>query len=198
MRSYIVEEYKLSLRDVIKELYHFPMKYLNITLFPLNTNSFSLNQDLSEYKFKLSYNNNFCRIQINCIINDTFKKISYFSLNYFESCALGNYLQIKVDETFRNGSFKKFGFYSYNCRYLFFLVHTNQNSLNIIKEQKINEKNLISQFLGEQYYNRIIDGIDEIKDKKHFILDKDLYYFFQISFTRRAFDMVVLKKEQDI
>ena len=79
----------------------------------------------------------------------------------------------------------------------FFLVHTNQNSLNIIKKQRINEKNLMSQFFGEQYYNRIIDGIDEIKDKKHFILDKDLYYFFQISFTRRAFDMAVLKKDQD-
>lgn len=194
LRSYIIEDYNLSLTDLIKELYYFPMKYLNITLFPLNTNYFSLNQDLSDYKFKIRYNNNFTRIQINCIINEIFRKITNFSLNSLGGSALGNYLEIKVDETFRNDNYEKFGYYKYDCRYLFSLVHKTKNSPNTIKEHRMNEKNLITQFFGEQYYNKIIDDIDEINDNKHFILNKNLYYFSQISFTGRAFDMAVLKK----
>ena len=197
LRNYIVEDYKLQLAGLSTELFFFPMKYLNITLFPLNTNYFSLNQNLSEYKFKIRYNNNFSRIQINCIINDIFKKISNFSFNSFGGSALCNLLEFKIDETFRNNNLKKFGFYIYNCRYLFSLVQSSKNSPNTIKENSKNEKNLITQFFGEQYYNKIIDDIDDIKEQKHFDLDKDLYYFSQISFTGRAFDMAVLKKDHD-
>ena len=197
LRSYIIEDYKLNLMDLSNELYYFPMKYLNITLFPLNTNYFSLNQDLSNYKFKIRYNNNFTRIQINCIINDIFKNVNKISLNSFGGSALGNFLEIKIDETFKDKESNKFGFYDYNCRNLFSLVQKTKNSPNTIKKHRKNEKNLMTLFFGAQYYNKIIDDIDDIKDKNYFKLNDDLYYFSQVSFTGRAFDMAVLKKAHD-
>ena len=56
---------------------------------------------------------------------------------------------------------------------------------------------MISLFFGQQYYNKIIDDIDDIKDKNYFKLNDDLYYLSQVSFTGRAFDMAVLKKAHD-
>ena len=197
LRSYIIEDYRLHLTNLSKELYYFPMKYLNITLFPISTNYFSLNQDLSDYRFNIQYNNNFTRIQINCIINEIYKKITDFSINSLGGSALGNFLEIKIDETFKNTNYKKFGNYIYNCRNLFSLVPSSKNSPKTIKKHRKNEKNLITQFYNEQYYNKIIDDIDDIMDKNHFLLDENLYYFSQISFTGRAFDMAVLKKENN-
>ena len=195
LRSYILEGTKLYLKDLSYELYSFPMKYLNIVLLPMNGNFFTFNQDLSNYSFKIQYNNNFIRIQINCIINDIFKNITNFSLNSFGGSALGNFLEIKIDEIFRNNNFKKFGFYYYNSRYLFSLVESTKNSSNTIKEHRKDEKNLITQFFNEEFYNKIIDDIDDINNENHFILKDDLYYFSQISFTGRAFDMAVIKRE---
>ena len=195
LRSYIIEGYKLKLTDLSNEIYYFPMKYLSITLFPINTNYFSLNQDLSSYRFKIHYNNNFFRVQINCIINDIYKKITNFSLNSFGGSALGNILEIQIDEIFRTKNKNKFGFYDYNCRNLFSLVPNTDNSSKTIQEHRKNEKNLIIQYFGKQYYNKIIDDIDDINKQNNFIFDKDLYYISQISFTGRAFDMAVLKKE---
>lgn len=153
LRSYIVGEYKIKLTDLPNEIYYFPMKYLNATLFPLNTNYISLNEDLSEYKFKIQYNNNFSRLQINCIINDIFKKSKSLFIKFLWGSALGNYLEIKIDEAFRNYTCNKFGFHTYNFRYLFSLVQDTKNSSNIIKVHRKNEKCLITQFFGEQYYN---------------------------------------------
>jgi len=194
LRNYIVNECKLEMKDLSSELYYFPMKYLNIVLFSFNDNYFSLNQDLSRYKYKIQYNNNFSRIQINCIINDIFKSITNYSLNSFGGSALGNFLEIKIDENFRNEISNKFGFYKYHCRYLFSLVENTKNSSKTIQDHRKNERNLITQFFGEQNYNIIIDDIDDIKNFK---LNEDLYYFSQISFTARSFDMAILKKERD-
>ena len=199
LRFYIIEEYLLRLSELSNEIYYFPMKYLNISLFPLNINYISLNKDLSEYKFRIQYNNNFSRIQINCIINDIFKNVTNFSFNSFGGSALGNFLEIKIDETFKNNIYNKFGFYNYNCRNLFSLVPNTANSPKTIEKHRKNEKNLITLFFGEEYYNKIIDDIDKenINDINYFVLDKDLYYFSQISFTGRAFDMAIIKKEHD-
>jgi hypothetical protein len=194
LRYYIVNECKLEMKDLSSELYYFPMKYLNIVLFPFNDNYFSLNQDLSKYKYKIQYNNNFSRIQINCIINDIFKSITHYSLNSFGGADLGNFLEIKINENFRNVISNKFGFYKYHCRYLFSLVENTKNSSKTIQDHRKNERNLITQFFEEKNYNKIINDIDDIKN---FELNEDLYYFSQISFTARAFDMAILKKEKD-
>ena len=194
LRSYILENKKFQVQDLSNEIYYFPLKYLNIILYPFNTKDFSLNQDLTKYKFKIQYNNNFSRIQINCLINDIFKKITNISLNSIGGSAAGDFLEIKIDEMFRNNINNKFGYYKYNCRYLFSLVKNTKNSPKTIEFHRKNEKNIISLFFGENAYNKIIDDIDDIKDKNHFILDEEVYYFSQISYTGRAFDMAVLKK----
>ena len=194
LRTYVLEGYTLYLSNLSNEIYYFPMKYLNIVLYPFYSNNFSLNQDLSKYKFKIQYNNNFSRIQINCIINEIFKSVTNCSINSFSGSGEGIFLEIKIDETFRNNNYKKFGFYKYNCRYLFSLVKNTENSENTIKEHRNNEKNLSTVFFGEKYYNKIIDDIDDIIDKNYFILNEELYYFSQISLTGRTFDMAIIKK----
>ena len=58
----------------------------------------------NNYSYKLEYNNNFIRIQINIIIEEVFKGFMNVSLFSFKGAAEGTFLELKIDEIFRSNS----------------------------------------------------------------------------------------------
>ena len=128
-----------------------------------------------------------------------FKYITKISINSFIDSAKVSFLELKIDELFRNNSSHFFNLQELECRYLFSLVSKTDNSDIIIKKQREEEVELL--FFDKDNYNSIlIDDIIEDKkkfEKNHFKLNKNYYYFSQVSLTGKAFDMYIIVKEKD-
>ena len=199
LRSFIFYEKKFNIKDLADELLIFPMKYLKILINDYDEYSFPLKKMDLNFSFKLEYNNNFIRIIINRLIDHIFKGINNVSINSFKGSGEGSFLELKVDENFRDNSKKIFGLIGYECRYLFSLVSkTNSSDETILKHRKSEAKLL---FFGKKEYNILIDDIDQeilLKiNSNHYNLDKKYYYFSQVSMTGKAFDMCIIEREQD-
>lgn len=152
------------------------------------------------YSFKLEYNNNFIRIQINKIIEELFKNITKISINSFKGSAEGSFLELRIDELFRNNSSYIFDLTELECRYLFSLVSKTDNSNITILKHREEEIKLL--FFGKDNYTSIlIDDIDVDKIKKskkeHYKLNKEYYYFSQVSLNGKTFDMCIIEREGD-
>ena len=199
LRNYIFYEKKFIMSDLAQQLLLFPMKYLQIVINDYNEFSFPLKTMDLNYSFKLEYNNDFTRILINRIIEEIFKNATKVSMNSFKGSAEGTFLELKIDEYFRNNSSHIFNLKDLECRYLFSLVSKTNNSDLTIKKHRKEEVDLI--FFGKDSYNRInIDDIDDDKKKlgeDHYKLNKEYYYFSQVSLTGKTFDMCFLVKEND-
>lgn len=197
LRSYIFYEKKFTLYNLSHQLLLFPMKYLHIIINNYDEHYFPLKNMNNNYSYKLEYNNNFIRIQINRIIEEIFKGFMNVSVFSFKGAAEGTFLELKIDEIFRNNSSSSsqpFGLSEIECRYLFSLVSKTKNSSETIKKHRIEETKMI--FFGKNNYNILIDDIDDDKlDKEHFILKKNYYYFSQVSLTGKAFDMCIIARE---
>ena len=199
LRNYIFYEKKFIMSDLAQQLLLFPMKYLQIVINDYDAFSFPLRTMDLNYSFKLEYNNNFTRILINRIIEEIFKNTTKVCMNSFKGSAESTFLELKIDELFRNNSSHVFDLKDLECRYLFSLVSKTDNSDLTIKKHRKEEVDLI--FFGKDSYNRInIDDIDDDKKKlkkEHYTLNKEYYYFSQVSLTGKAFDMCILVKEND-
>ena len=200
LRNYIFYEKKFIMNDLAQQLILFPMKYLHIVINDYDKSFFPQNTMGLNYSFKLEYNNDFTRILINRIIKELYKNITNVSINSFRGSAEGSFLEIKIDELFRSNSSLVFDLSDLECRYLFSLVSKTDNSENTIKKHREEEVKLL--FFGQDNYSIIlIDDIDTDKIKKlnnnHYILNKNYYYFSQISLTGKAFDMCIIVKEKD-
>ena len=196
LRNYIYEKRKFLVDDLEIQLYRFPMKYLNLVIYKYEDKGIiNLNKNFLGYLFKIEFNNNFTRTQINCIIDQIYKKVIGFSMNSFRGPAEGYLLENKVNELFFKKELKKFGKYEYNYRYLFNLKKITKNSIKTINEYRKNEISLMNSFFDFKYYNKIIDDIDTNLDKKYYELNEELYYFSQISLTGKSFIMAILKKK---
>ena len=194
LRSYIFYEKKFPLDDLAKQLVIFPMKYLRIVINNYDKNFFPLMKDSKNRSFKIEYDNYFSFIQINRIIQEIYKNIADIKITSFQGSAEGTYLELKVDEYFRNHKKPIFGLNDIKCRYLFSLVSKTKNSEKTVKEHRIEEAKLL--FFGYDNYKIIIDDIDS-KEKEHYKLNEICYYFSQISLTGKAFDMCLIYKEND-
>lgn len=196
LRSYIFYNNKFIMNDLAKELLIFPMKYLKIVINDYDEFSFpQINMNIN-YSFKIEYNNNFTRIQINRIIEELFKSMTKVSMNAFKGSAEGSFLELKIDELFRNNSSHIFNLTDLEFRYLFSLITKTDNSDDTIKMHREEEKNLL--FFGKENYNILIDDIDKDQlSKNHYMLNKNYYYFSQVSLNGKAFDMCIIVKDQD-
>ena len=198
LRSYIFYKKKFNIFDLAYDLLYFPMKYLKIQINDYDEPCFPMQNMELNYSFKIEYNNNFIRIQINKIIEELFKTITDVSIGSFRGSAEGAFLELKVNETFRKKSSNILGidFLDLECRYLFSLVSNTSNSKETIKKHRINEAKLI--FFGANNYNILIDDIDNDKlGKEHYNLKKKFYYFSQVSLTGKAFDLCIIERESD-
>ena len=199
LRNYIFYDKKFIINDLAQQLLLFPMKYLQIVINDYDESSFPQKAMELNYSFKIEYNNNFTRILINRIIEELFKNITKVSINSFKGSAEGSFLELKIDELFRNNSSHIFDLKELECRYLFSLVSKTDNSDNTIKKHREEEVELL--FFGKDNYNSIlIDDIIEDKkkfEKNHFKLNKNYYYFSQVSLNGKAFDMCIIVKEKD-
>ena len=175
------------------------MKYLHITINNYDESFFPLKKMNYNLSFKIEYNNNFIRIQINKIIDEIFKGINNVSINAFKGSGEGTFLELKVDEIIRSNSLKTLGIQDLECRYLFSLVSSTPSSNKTILEHRKREVKLM--FFGKNGYNILIDDIDKdtlIKNNQnHYNLDKNYYYFSQVSLTGKAFDMCIIEREKD-
>ena len=199
LRNYIFYEKKFIMSDLAQQLLIFPMKYLQIVINDYDDSSFPQKDMGLNYSFKLEFNNNFTRILINRIIDELFKNITKVSINSFKGSAEGSFLELKIDELFRNNSSHIFDLSNLECRYLFSLVSKTNNSDLTIKKHREEEIELLF-FDKDNYTGILIDDIDNDKKKlkkNHYILQKDYYYFSQVSLTGKAFDMCVIVKEGD-
>ena len=124
LRSYIFYRNKFNINDLANQLLLFPMKYLQIVINDYDECYFPIKKysEFNNYSFKINYNNNFIRIQINNIIGKLFKNISNVSINSFRGSGEGTFLEMKIDEAFRDEKMKIFGINDLECRYLFTLV----------------------------------------------------------------------------
>ena len=196
LRSYIFYDKKFNIYNLADELLIFPMKYLHININNYDQSFFPLKQIKNNISFKLEYNNNFVRVQINRIIENIYKGIINVSINVFKGSAKGTFFEMKIDEIFRSKSRNILGISNLECRYLFSLVSNTNNSPVTIKKHRKNEARLL--FFGKKEYNILIDDIDTDKfDNAHFNLDKNCYYFSQVSLTGKAFDMCIIIREKD-
>ena len=199
LRNYIFYDKKFIMYDLAQQLLLFPMKYLQIVINDYDEFSFPQKRMALNYSFKLEYNNNFTRILINRIIGELFKNINKVSINSLKGSAEGSFLELKIDELFRNNSSHVFDLKELECRYLFSLVSKTNNSDITIKKHREEEVELL--FFGKDNYNSIlIDDIDDDKKKlkkNHYQLNKSCYYFSQVSLTGKAFDMCIIVKEKD-
>ena len=183
------------MNDLAKELLIFPMKYLNIIINDYDEFSFPQKNMNINYSFKIEYNNNFTRIQINRIIEELFESMTKVSINIFKGSAEGSFLELKIDKLFRNNSSHIFNLTDLECRYLFSLISKTDNS-NDTKMYREEEKYLL--FFGKDNYNILIDDIDKDQlGKNHYILNKKYYYFSQVSLNGKAFDMCIIVKDQE-
>ena len=198
LRSYIFYQNKFNINDLANQLLLFPMKYLQIVINDYDECYFPIKKysEFNNYSFKINYNNNFIRIQINNIIGKLFKNISNVSINSFRGSGEGTFLEMKIDEAFRDEKMKIFGINDLECRYLFTLVQNTQNSKKAIQDHRLEEKKML--FFDKNNYHIPLDDIDKELILKtipdHYKLNKKYYYFSQVSLTGRAFDMCILEK----
>ena len=162
LRNFIFYEKKFIMSDLAQQLLIFPMKYLQIAINDYKDSFFPLKEMGLNFSFKLEYNNNFTRILINRIIDDLFKNITKVSINSFKGSAEGTFLELKIDELFRNNSSQIFDLINLECRYLFSLVSKTDNSDLTIKKHREEELKLL--FIGKDSYSSIL--IDDINDDK--------------------------------
>ena len=199
LRNYIFYDKKFIIKDLAQQLLIFPMKYLQIVVNDYDGFSFPQKGMQLDYSFKLEYSNNFVRIIINKMIEEVFKSITSVGINSLNGSAEGIFLEIKINELFRNTHSHPFNLEELECRYLFSLVSKTENSDVTIKKHREEEAKLY--FFGKNNYSSIlIDDIDvdEIKKTKkgHYKLNKKYYYFSQISLIGKAFDMCVIVYEE--
>ena len=198
LRNYIFYEKKFIISDLAQQLLHFPMKYLQIVINDYDKSYFPQDAMELNYSFKLEYNNDFTRIIINRIIEELYNNITNIKINSFRGSAEGTYLEIKIDELFRKNC--AFDLNNLESRYLFSLVSKTDNSEDTVKKHREEEIKLLF-FGNDNYISILIDDIDIDKIKKfkkdHYILNKNYYYFSQVSLTGKTFDMCVIVKEKD-
>ena len=199
LRNYIFYEKKFNIQELSNKLLIFPMKYLNIVINNYDESYFPISKMDFSYSFKLEYNNNFIRIQINRIIDEIFKGVTSLPINSFKGSGEGCFLELKVNEYFREKSSQKLGINGLECRALFSLVtipNINSSKETIIKHRQKEAKLL---FFGKNEYNILIDDIDKDEilknNQDHYNLKKNYYYFSQISLTGKAFDMCIIERE---
>ena len=199
LRSYIFYEKKFNINQMADELLIFPMKYLRILINNYDEYYFPLKKMEFNFSFKLEYNNNFIRIIINRAIDEIFKGINDVSINSFKGSGQGSFLELKVDETFRDNSSNVLGLKDMECRYLFSLVSKTDSSEQTVLKHRRSEAKLL--FFGKSEYNILIDDIDKDillkRNTGHYNLNEKYYYFTQVSLTGKAFDMCIIEKEKD-